>query len=452
MTGSVSQDSAPISNPDYNDSDELNLPGIRPFNTLERSLYWVYILSFSLDFRGPAGGSASQYIMMAVCFFSAFSLIIFGPHKKGPASLHRIILYMLIFCSSTFIPLIAYGVPLDRYVRVAGPFFLFTTSLYIVYFMASRKVLLTELLYPILIGGLISWAWSILYAVSFQDVAIDSMRYQLLSPAQPLLIAFAFAALISGRWNTMGVICLIGSILSSLISVTRQYIISYVLLLFFLFWILMRSELPAKERITRFKKALVILCSIIIIGLSFTVILRPDTFNTWYQRLFVLNDISNNTGLMRLAQTYGSWDELLNHPVYLLTGKGMGSTFYWDSTYQSYLQYYGIEVNWVHADVMWDGIFHTSGILFGGLFTYMLLCSLKSAFRITRVFTFRGSINARIWGTVPFAFVLQIFATSFFSNPWYNRFYAILAGILIGSLFWMNEYIHSSPIYHKNQS
>ena len=441
MPDTVSTDSAQTSYPDYSNSGTLSLPGTRYFNGLERFLYWLYVLSFSLDFRGPKGGSDSQYFMLVVCFLSAFFLILFGPHKKGPKSLHAITLMMLVFCGSTFIPLLAYGVPLERYVRVAGPFFLFATSLFMVYFLAGRKVKLSELLAPILVGSLISWIWSIFYAITFKDVSINTMRYQLLSPAQPFLIAFAFASLISGRFNLLGIVCLICSVLSTLISVTRQFIISYAFVLMVLLWVMSKSGLSAPEYRLRAKKGILSLFTFIIIGLILTILLRPDTFNTWYLRLFVLHDISNNTFLMRLAQSIGSWQELFDHPVYLLTGKGMGSTFHFPSEYGYFLQMEGIENLWEHADVMWDGIFHTAGVVFGGLFTYLLILSLISGIKTAKAYIYKGTFYARIWAMTPLAFVIQIFATSFFSNPWLNRFYAIIAGILIGSIFWMNDYI-----------
>ena len=440
MPDSVLPGSAQTSYPDYSNSETLSLPGTRNFNGLERFLYWLSVLSFSIDFRGPKGGSDSQYVMLLVCFLSAFFLILFGPHKKGPKSLHAIILMMLVFCGSTFIPLIAYGVPLERYVRVAGPFFLFTTSLYMVYFLAGRKVILFELLAPILIGSLISWVWSIFYAITFKDVAVSTMRYQLLSPAQPLLIAFAFASLISGRFNTIGLICLTCSVLSTLLSVTRQYIFSYALLFIILFWMMSKSGLPAKEFHYRMRKGILFLLAFIFIGLSITILIRPDTFNTWYMRLFVLHDVSNNTALMRLAQSIGSWQELFAHPIYLLTGKGMGSTFHWADNYDVYLRMYGIKDMWQHADVMWDGIFHTAGVVFGGLFTYVLIKSLETGGSVAKIYIRRGSATTRILGVVPFAFLIQIFATSFFSNPFLDRFFSIFSGVIIGCLYWMHDY------------
>lgn len=440
MPDSVSPGSAQTSYPDYFKSDTLSLPGTRYFNRLERFLYWLYILSFSMDFRGPKGGSDSQYVMLIVCFLSAFFLILFGPHKKGPKSLHAIILQMLVFCGSTFIPLFAYGVPLERYVRVAGPFFLFTTSLYMVYFLAGRKVKLFELLVPILVGSLISWAWSIFYAIAFKDVSVSTMRYQLLSPAQPLLIAFAFASILSGRFSIIGIVCLLCSVLSTLISVTRQYIFSYGLLFIILIWMISKSELPTSEFHYRIRNGILFLFTFILTGLIITILIRPDTFNTWYLRLFVLHDVSNNTVLMRLAQSIGSWQELFAHPVYLLTGKGMGSTFHWAKDYEIYLRMYGVKDMWEHADVMWDGIFHTAGVVFGGLFTYVLIKSLKTGIIVAKRYIRDGNATSRISGVVPLAFLIQIFATSFFSNPFLDRFFSIFSGVLIGCLFWMLDY------------
>jgi len=303
-------------------------------------LYWTFCFSFAFDFRGEQGGSIVQYFFLALALGSGVLAILSTPKalRTGPT---RIMSVLWWFYLGTTVVVAGYShVAAAQYFRCVLPPLLFGLALNLGQSLAARRYSPEAILQPMLWAGIASVFWRFFHAVVLSGIPIEQVRYEMLSPAIPLLFAAAAAAaLLASKLEPLPLMGGALALVSVLISVTRSYIFTLIAALsavgFVVLLILAARYWSAKD----LRKKFTIVFSggaLMLVACVILYLIQPIVFDRWFERLF--NDGGGRTKgevtlLTREAEAKAMIHLLEADPIRFIYGKGMGAIYYWDTSY-----------------------------------------------------------------------------------------------------------------------
>jgi hypothetical protein len=305
-----------------------------------KTLLSILPLSFSFDFRGEEGGAVIQILMAAFAVFLSLLILIYYKTSWNHLAVITLSYTVAIIAGGTLIA-VYNDVPLDRCLRVVFPYVLFLGGICCGSIAGSSQILLNNLSRGMVIATGISVMFRYYYSTQLENIEINAMRYQLLSPASSTLIAYICARVaFMQKISLLDVILTIITTMSVSISITRSYLITIMFAILCsssltaaLSW---RNQLHAKFRVGR-RVGLIVLVSSILTGSGFAFALRPDVFIQWSERL-VTKRVETNTGddvnfISRIAEAKGIWEIINEEPKNLIFGMGFGNTYLWSYDY-----------------------------------------------------------------------------------------------------------------------
>ena len=181
--------------------------------------------------------------------------------------------------------------------------------------------------------------------------------------------------------------------------------------------------------------------ALVLAALGAVALVEPLMIERWNERLFhnasAQNLSTDISYLTRKAEADAIVKLLGEHPLYPLTGKGIGCTYYWDAAYlpeiYMVLPEKDTEVNdiWFAGHSVW-----TYGLLSGGI---IALIAYLTLFVSTVVFSLVAArANASDPGPDQWLAFLPTVATccliseTFTANPFQERLTGILFGVMVG--------------------
>jgi hypothetical protein len=290
-------------------------------------------------------------------------------------------------------------------------------------------------------AGIVSVVWRFINAVVLSHIPIDQVRYEMLSPAIPLLFAAAAAsAVLANRLEPLPLLGGALALVSVLISVTRSYILTlaaalaavglaFCMALAARYW----TKRDLKKRMTQ------VLAGAVVTGIALVLLylVQPVVFERWFERLF--NDGGGRTKtevtlLTREAEAKAMLHLLEVDPIRFVYGKGMGAAYYWDSSYfPALLQVYPDTEDlaqdiWVPGHSVWTYALFSGGgfavIIYIFLFGWLVVMGLKSG---------RSAVAFRTdsphLAFLPLVIGFCYFSQTLTANPFGERFSAQILGL-----------------------
>jgi len=418
-------------------------------NGLVSSPFLALVLPFvfCFDFRGEEGGTLIQYLMGIVSLLIPCFCLIQAKFKV----VERTGFFMVFSFIAILVGLssaIIYDAPVEQVVRVAFPFVVFVVSFWVGALVGEDSRVCGRVAIACVISGVVSSLFRLYYGFVLGGLVVDSVRYQILSPALPLLCAYAVAAVCYSRrlpWLAIVLACFVCSVIA--LSVTRSFIITLSLAILGAIFCLWRVGFGNSYHVSfsRWRvPALVLVLLAFMSGIGAAAFFRPDVLNEWYVRLFFARssiDGYDITYITRVAEAVGIWEGVSASPVSLLIGRGFGNFYYWSADYVAHMR----QISESTPDEFISGGWAAShsafvyGLFFGGVIGAVWVVY------IFMVPLYRAACGLRLWRAVVecaelrlivffFLTVLLYFSQSFTSDPFGERMSAQLLGITSGIL------------------
>lgn len=406
------------------------------------ALYWIFCFSFAFDFRGEKGGSAIQYLYLAVALGSGCLAVCATPAALLRKPTGRIVLMWWAYLGSTALIAVLSHVEPSQYIRCVLPPVLCGLALLIGQGLACRGYSAKAVVNPLLYAGMVSVIFRFIFAIFIQHIPLDEVRYEMLSPAIPLLFSAAVCSAILSPTLQWAPLAGGGLALASvLLSVTRSYIltllaaaatvgISFLITIWAGYW---KPE-DIKRKVSHVMAgALVGVVTLVVLYL-----VQPMVIERWTDRLFN-NDSGGRmtkdaTYLTREAEAVAIFHLLSQNPLTYVYGKGMGSLYYWDTSYfPELLEVYpdtddiGQDI-WVPGHSVWTYALFSGGAV--ALLCYVaLFCWIVFQGLAAGRFALKTGAAPPHLALLPFVAGVCYFSQTLTANPFGERFGAQILGL-----------------------
>lgn len=414
-------------------------PGaFRKASLTRRALLVGFLLPLALDVKkfGDDSGSVWQILLLAVTLFcSALYLMLewlLPSRCTYQSSLRTTTMAWWVYIALSPLPVLLWSVEIDHYLKVLLPFVLFGVGLTTMNAIERRNIDPEVVLDILVWGALFSTVWRVLYAVVISELSIETMRWQILSPAIPFLIGYGAAGLYIRKRRVMAIMALSVGLVCVVLSVTRAYLITGLLVVIGL--LLIEARRSSLLRVTRIGlKVFVLLTSVGVVVVALTVFARPDVLSAWIGRL---THHATGTGVditlaIRLAEYRGQLSALMRDAYTLFVGNGIGADYLWDTRLLATLPFQIDEsVRWFAGHSTWIFPFFSSGIMVGAIVPIVFLLVLVRGYLASA--TNRGSLAND--AVMVFVIYLAYIGQSFTANLMHERYGALILGVVAGAI------------------
>lgn len=420
---------------------------------------FLFPFAFCFDFRGAEGGTIAQVAMAAVAASLFLGIVIIWP-INGITRLakHTIALSgvaILVGLGSAFLQ----DVRFEQALRVSIPFALFFAGLWTGAAIAKSKSAYRCAMMAMVISAMGSLCFRYFYATDVAEMAMEDMRYQILSPANSTLLAYVCATFCFMRvWNPFValVACALVGVIA--ISLTRSYLltvaVAFLAVIAMLYLFSWRS-VAHRHFITWRLRAGFLLIIASVGGAFFADVIRPGVWDAWYFRLFEhRSGLSGHdfTLITRVAEARGIWEEVSHSVGTFLFGRGFGGEYYWSVEYLDELRaIYGSTSSKAFQSMWHTGhSAFTYALFFGGVIglVWQIWIFVAPMRRMAVLRTWlRGTSDGQVLQAVMFnaLSVVLYLSQSITANPFGERISAQFLGLSIGMLLALRPMIPLPP-------
>lgn len=419
-------------------SRHLEVSAFRRVSLTRRLLLIGFLIPLALDVKkmDEDSGSFLQVFLLATTLFcGALYLLVewsSTSHRTYKSSLRPTTMAWWVFIAVSPLPAMLWTVETDHYLKVLLPFLLFGVALTIMNAVERRNVDPKQLLDIIVWGALLSTLWRALYAVVISGLSIETMRWEILSPAIPFLIGYGAAGLYLTKSRTMALLALTAAAVVVAISVTRSYLITalFVFIGIFLIDARRRSLVRAARSSMKISLLLVPAAAATVAAIWYA---RPDVLGVWIERL---TNQTTDTGLditlvARLAEYRGQLDAMTQNAYTFLLGNGIGADYLLNDALLAALSFqHDDSAQWFAGHSTWIYSFFSSGVIVGAIVPVVLLLVLIRGY-FTSISRQAFADNA----CTTFLIYLAYIGQSFTSNVMNERYGALILGVVSGAIF-----------------
>jgi hypothetical protein len=446
-------------------SDQVAIPTAGEAKLVER-LLWVFMMSFALDYRnsGAADGSSSsgldQFVFLVLCVSSSLAMLWLGRRYLFVRPGCWLVALWGVFLAWMMVNSLLQGVPIGRAIRVALPFVLCFFGMANAHIAGCAGIRPSAIVRPVLVAACINIPWRICRGFVFQDLSVETVRFEVQSPANNWLAAWiGCAVLLRGRFHWSLIVACGVLFIGVFITITRSLffpvaaaaIASAACFLLAVAWRQIGwSSLP--RRLLPVAAAVGLLA----FALGSAALVQPILIERWNERLFH-NTADRNLGadisyLTRKAEADAIWKILSDDPIHFIHGRGFGSSYYWDPAYLPeiwlVLPKKETEVDdiWFAGHSMW-----TYGLLSGGVIgvvASLVLLGATSTFSLVAARANSSHPGPDQWlAFLPFVATCCLISETLTANPFQERLTGILFGMMAGlsqSFMVRASWIHAS--------
>jgi len=429
-------------------ADTIALPATREAALVER-LLWVFMMSFAFDYRASADREGStgidQLLFLGLCGASSMAILWLGRRFLTVRPGGWLLAFWGLFVAFMLANPLLQGVEPGRIIRVALPLgfcFLGMANAHIAGCMGIRPSLIVR---PVLAAACINIVWRILNGFLFQGASVETVRFEVQSPANGWLAAWiACAVLLRGRfhWNVVAACGIL--FIGIFITVTRSLFFPVLAAGMAGGFCLILCVLWGRIGWTDVLKRLLPVgaaAGLMLVALGAAAVIQPVLIERWNERLFHHADARNLGAdisyLTRAAEADAIWNILKSDPIHFIHGRGLGTSYYWDAAYLpeiwQVLPKEETEVNeiWFAGHSIW-----TYGLLSGGV---IALASYLALFGGTAILSL-GAARANStdpgpdhWlAFLPFVATCCLISETLTANPFQERLTGILFGMMAG--------------------
>lgn len=407
----------------------------REATTARLVLLFGFLIPFALDTKkiGDDTDSTWQVLLLGVTlFFGGLFLVleVLSPSCRNYKSFIRpVLIAWWVYIVLSPLPVLLWSVEIEHYLKVLLPFILFGVGLAVMSAIERGNINPRIALEIILWGGFLTTVWRAYYALVVSGLPVETMRWQILSPATPFLIGYGVAGLyLNARRNVSIAALLLGGAIA-LISVTRSYLISASMIAVGVYLIEARRH-SFIQSIAASMRLVTVLIPICMGMTALILVFRPDIFGIWAERIYgqKLDSGLDMTWVTRLAEYRGQIDALMDNIYTFLMGNGVGATYLWDDKLLSMLPFL-IEdsIRWHAGHSTWIFPFFASGVIFGAIVPIVLLVTVVRGY-----ITSTGRESFTCDAITAFIIYLAYMGQSFTANLMSERYSALILGVVSG--------------------
>jgi hypothetical protein len=400
----------------------------------------VYLLLFglALDFRNLNSDSPStfNYIFLFIALVGAVAII--APNliaKNGKITVIKgggayIAISAILYVIWSFVAVLA-GTSQSHpeFISVILPYVIYTAAMLAAVMALNRGYSARKLIRLLIIVSVLSCIWRVMVAVVFFDISLTRARWQILSPALPILLGGSAAGLLFTKHRLLPFLGISLFTFIIALSVTRGYIFS-VLAVFLALLIVMRTEKSQR------RNGLKAMGVSVIIGITLlaALFLAPSSLTSrWTHRLLQEQADSGQqiTLIIRLAEFKGQFDALTSSITSFFVGKGLGSNYAYDDAFLLALAFYNSDEGLESAngaDSTWGYPIYANGIIVGPMFLFSILWAVRVGFR--KQIGMKGTLNSHfIRYFAPFSYMAYL-GISVTGNILNERLGGVILGVL----------------------
>lgn len=414
-------------------------------------LLWVFMASFAFDYRSSvsradSGGTGiDQLVFLALCFASTGGILWLGRRFLTVRPGVWLIGFWGLFLGFQIVNSVAQGVAPGRSLRVALPLLFCFFGIVNAHIAGCAGIRPSRIVTPILVAACVNVLWRIVNGFLFQNASVETVRFEVQSPANNWLAAWiGCAILLRGRFHPSVIAACAVLFIGIFITVTRSLFFPVITSaaatgICFLLGVAWRhyqwSQLP--------KRLLPIgaVAMVMIMALAIAALIQPVMIERWNERLFHNASDRNLSAdisfLTRKAEADAIWNILSKDPVHFIHGRGVGSTYYWDPAYLpeiwQVLPKKDTEVDeiWFAGHSVW-----TYGLLSGGviaLVCYVVLFGWTAASSLGAARANSSLPGPDQWlAFLPFVATCCLLSETLTANPFQERLTGILFGMMAG--------------------
>jgi hypothetical protein len=427
--------------------DTVVLPRARQAAWVER-LLWVFVFSFAFDYRaGDTSGGAGidQLLFLGACIGSTLGIVALGWRTLIVRPGAWMVAFWGLFVAYMLANAALQGVPFGRTIRIVMPLVFCLFGMVNAHIAGCMGIRPSRMVRPIFIIACINILWRIFHGFAFNQMSLETVRFEVQSPATNWIAAWlGCAVLLRGRFHWSLLVACGVLFIGIVITVSRSLIFpvivggmaaSFCFALGVKWGVYHWSSLG--KRLLPVGAALLL----ILLALGAVAVFQPVMIERWNERLFH-NASDRNLGadisyLTRKAEADAIWKILSDDPVHFINGRGVGSSYYWDSAYlpEIWLVIPKTEANvdeiWFAGHSIW-----TYGLLSGGVIAvaaYLILFGAVATFSLLAARANASDPGPDQWlAFLPFVAACCLLSESLTSNPFQERLIGILFGLMAG--------------------
>jgi hypothetical protein len=417
-------------------AEQLSFPKYKIAGIVEK-LLWVFMFSFALDYRNTAarlGGDGTgfdQLLFLGLCASSSLSILWLGRHYLTVRPGAWLLLAWGAFLTFMLANAFAQGVDPSRSIRVAMPLIFCFFGMISAHIASCLGLSPLQIVNPLVAAACVNVIWRILSGFTLQDHSLETLRFEVQSPAVSWLAAWLGCSILLRRrfhWDTFVVIGIL--FLSILITVTRSLILpvtASVLAATFCFTL---GVLWRQFEWRTLRKLL------LPGGVGFLFIIFPlliTALNHTGNR-----NLSTDISLLTRAVEADALRKIVaEDSLYLIHGRGIGSSYYWDPAYlpeiAKVLPSETIQTDdiWFAGHSVWTYSLFSGGVI--ALAAFTIVFGATSAFSLIGARANSGYPGPGQWlAFLPFVATFCLISETFTSNPFQEPLTGIIFGVMAG--------------------
>jgi hypothetical protein len=414
-------------------------------------LLWVFMLSYTFDYRsttlGSGGASAGldQLLFLALSITSSLSIIWLGRRFLTVRPGGWLVIFWGVFLTWMLLNSLLQGVQFGRSIRVAVPMVLCFFGMANAHIAGCMGVRPSAIVRPVLAAACVNVLWRIFNGFVFQQASLETVRFEVQSPANNWLAAWiGCAVLLRGRFHWSLIAACSVLFIGIFITVTRSLffpVIAAAMAASFCFILgAIWKHFPFSSL---FKRLLPVAAAVglLLVALGVAALVQPVIIERWNERLFhnaaTQNLAADISYLTRKAEADAMWTILSKNPVHFIHGRGYGCSYYWDPAYLPEIWLVlpktetDVEDIWFAGHSMW-----TYGLLSGGVIGVAAVMILLGSAAGLSLKAARD--NSPVHGPdqwlafLPFVATCCLLSESLTANPFQERLAGILFGMMAG--------------------
>lgn len=428
-------------------ADPINVPRAREAVLVERWL-WVFLMSFALDYRASesSGGSGiDQLLFLGLCVTSSLAILWLGRRFLTVRPGGWLLAFWGLFLGFMMVNPLLQGVDPGRAIRVGLPLVFCFFGMANAHVAGCMGIRPSRIVTPVLVAACVNVIWRIVQGFVFQGATVETVRFEVQSPANNWLAAWiGCAILLRGRFHWSLIVACGVLFIGIFITVTRSLffpVIASALATSFCFVLGVVWRQFTWSSLPKRLLPVGIAAGFAIFALVTAAIVQPVLIERWTERLFhnagdrnLSADISY---LTRKAEADAMWKILEEDPIHFIHGRGLGSSYHWDPAYLPEIwqvlpkKETEVEEIWFAGHSVW-----TYGLLSGGMIAvaaYLILLGSTAALSLGAARVNSSDPGPDQWlAFLPFVATCCLISETLTANPFQERLTGILFGMMAG--------------------
>ncbi len=446
--------------------DPIDIPRAGNAALVER-LLWVFLMSFALDYRASVsresgtGVGLDQFLFLGLCISSSLAILWLGRRFLTVRPGAWLLAFWVIFLGYMALNSMLQGVSTGRMIRVALPIVFCFFGMANAHIAGCMGIRPSRIVTPVLAAACINVLWRIIYGFLFLGTSLETVRFEVQSPANSWIAAWiGCAILLRGRFR-WSVIAACGVLFAGIfITVTRSLILPVIAAAVaggfcFVLGVWWRQFQWSALRIRLLPVGAVALLAAFALGA--VAMVEPVMIERWNERLFH-NASERNLGadisyLTRKAEADAMWTILSKSPVHFISGRGIGSSYYWHPAYLPEIwkvlpkKATIVDDIWFAGHSVWTYALLSGGVI--GVAAWLVLFGTTATFSLIAARANASDPGPDQWlAFLPFVATCCLISETLTANPFQERLTGILFGMMAGlsqAFMVRASWIHTAP-------